>query len=548
MSLILHHVRKDLRHSRWLIAATWLVAAGILWLPASPVEQRAELMQWLPLFRYGSWVLLYLTVGRIVQLDAPLRDTAFHRSRPVSGNMWLVSKLATCVIIIVPIALLHALMLPLAGLWPGFIDLLLIFAEEMLTLGVVTVAAMSLAARSQTYARFLTVTMGIGFGAIISFMVYANIWRWFDRGAKPEWSYDIEYLKLSRLLITQVVAVIGLLAGLFLTFRVRRPERLSAAICGTTLAAALSWFFWPVNFVKTLTRPEAEAPRSEWPDFSAVGFLFEERRIAPKEIRKFSLGLGSHNDVYYQSVRAFTRMDGLAPGWFAYPNGYRSSLRSPNGMVFHSLYTAWAGLAAEMVLPSVGIPSPWQIVNGATQVDIGEFPLAAIESAGPGASLEGEVRIPIKRPVILARIPLVPGSSARIGSRRLTVTRVEIGDRDRISYQVIEERAMSRLRGGWSGEPHRRIDMIVIHSERKEFLTNGGHGTSNLSTANYTVSRNDFKQLVWRDSTISNHDRSIPPDWLDGAELIITGDEYGGTFTRGFRFENVNLIDKSWQP
>lgn len=548
MNLILHHVRKDLRHSRWLIAATWLVAAGILWLPASPVEQRAGLMQWLPLFRYGSWILVYLTVGRIVQLDAPLRDTAFHRSRPVSANTWLVSKLAAGALVILPIALIQTLALPLAGLMPGFIDLLLIFAEEMLTLGVVAAIAMSLATRSQTYAKFIAVTMGIGFAAFILLAFYLNAKNWLTRGTKPEWSYDLEYLKLSRLLITQIIAVLGLVAGLFVTFRVRRPERLAAAISGTAFAAALAWFFWPVNFVKSLTRPEAEAPRSEWPDLSKIAFSFELGPFEADRQSRFSWGFGSYNDVRYQDIRAFTRMEGLATAWFAYPNSYRSSLRSPNGSAVHSSYTAWVGIAGEMILPSVGIPSPWQIVNGSRQVDIGEFPSKDVVSAGPNALLEGEVRIPIKRPVVLARIPLKPGSSARIGKRRLTVTRVELGDRDRISYQVIEERSMTRLRGAWNGEPHRRIDMIVINSRRKEFLTNGSHGSSNQSIANYAVSCNDFEQPVWRDSGIPNQDRSIPPDWLDGAELIITGDEYGGTFTRGFRFENVNLTEESWQP
>lgn len=105
---------------------------------------------------------------------------------------------------------------------------------------------------------------------------------------------------------------------------------------------------------------------------------------------------------------------------------------------------------------------------------------------------------------------------------------------------------MSRLRGRWHGEPHRDIKMLAINHERGEFLKNQSRGTSNLSTTHYALIRTDHEENIWLESGREN--KPIPPGWLDGAELIITGDEYGGTFTRGFRFENLKLIDSSWRP
>ena len=208
MNLLLHHVRKDLRHSRWLIALTWLAAVGILWLPATPVEMRHKTFEWLPAIRYGSWALLFLTIGRIVQLDAPLRDTAFLRSRPVSSNEWLVSKLLSSGIVILPMALITAAMILLAGLQPEFIDLLLIFLEEMLSLGVVAALAMTLSARSRTYSQFFANMMCIALIAFVAVIVLVNAAQWLTRDTKPAWSYDNEYLKLSRLLVTQIIAAV----------------------------------------------------------------------------------------------------------------------------------------------------------------------------------------------------------------------------------------------------------------------------------------------------------------------------------------------------
>ena len=546
MTYVSHHVRKDLRHSRWLVAITWLAAAGILWPAVTPVAERVRLMEWLPFLRYGSWLLLFLTVGRIVQLDAPLRDTAFLRSRPVSQGTWIASKLVSCAILILPMALFQVLMFPLAGIQSETGDLVLIFTEEMLVHGVVAVFSLALAARMETYARFLTIAMGLSFACLVVFTIYVNAAEYFTRETKPEWSYDIEYLKLSRQLVTQIIAVAGLLIGLFITFRARRPERLTAAIAGTTLAASLAWFFWPVNFVKTFTRPEAEAPRSEWPDLSKVEFSFREDRFNGNKNARFNWGFGGYNDIHYQHISAYSRMEGLPPEWWVYPNGYRSSLVSPAGVVIESRQTAWAGLAEEIVLPVVGIPLPWKWENPAPQVEIGEFQKTKVDAAGPNAVLEGEVEIPIKRPVVLARIPLKAGASARIGNRRITVTSVEITRNDWVSYQTIEERPISKLRGGWHGEPHRTLKKIAINSRRGEFLNQVGESNSNHTAAHYALGSAVTNASVSMES--SRGDTQVSSDWLDDAELIITGDESGGTFRREFRFENVNLIDTSWRP
>lgn len=546
MNLLFHHVRKDLRHSCWSIALTWLAAAGIFWLPAAQVEKRLEVMQWLPFIRYGSWVLLFLTVGRIVQLDAPLRDTAFLRSRPVSSGTWLVSKLAAGVVILLPIALFQVVVLPLAGLRLDFTDSLLIFFEEALVLSVVAALALALSTRMETYPRFITLTLGIAFTGFIAFVTYLVFDRWLTRGIKPEWGYDIEYLKLSRLLITQFIAVAGLVAGCRVCLHARHPERLGLVISGTALIAALAWFYWPVNFVKTFTRAEAEAPRAEWPDLSRLKFSFEERKqwssqkAGPVPTR-FTFSDGGYHYTKYRRIRAYTKLDGHPDEWFAYRNSFDAQLVLTNGKTLVSRDTAWAGLSETAALPLVGIPLPWdKASNMLNEVELAEFPLPEAADAMTGAKLKGKIHIPIKRPVILARLPLRDGVSARIGNRHIRITDVERIDAE-IHYKLAIETPRIGLRGGWYSEPHRRIEFLAVNVAKREHLTLGSNSGFGGSSGNYSLEGHDISQTIWHDSTKKWDGGVIPGDWLDGAELLVVGDEYGGTLSQSFSFSDVTL-------
>jgi hypothetical protein len=546
MNLLSHHVRKDLRHSRWIIILTWLAAAGILWLPATPVELRYKTIEWLSAIRYGSWMLLFLTIGRIVQLDAPLRDTAFLRSRPVSSNEWLASKLASGLILMLPMALLQVVVILLAGMRPEFIDLLLIFAEEMLSLGVVVGLANAISTISKTYSNFIAATTGIAFASFIVFAVYVNAADWLSRGTKSNWSYDNEYLKLSRLLVTQITAVLGLSGGLFLCLRARRPERLAAAITGTALVSALAWLFWPLNFVRTFTRPEAAAPRSEWPDLSSLRFSFREQKSwsvekAGPTPTRFSFSDGGYNHTTYRRIRGYTQLDGLPGEWFAYPNSFESGILLSNGKTLSSRYTAWAGLSETMALPLVGMPLPWdKSLNPLSEVELAEFPLPEASDAMTGAKLKGKIHIPFKRPVILARLPLRNGVSAKIGNRHIRIMEVERID-SKIHYKLAIETLRGRSRGDWNSEPHRRLQFLVVNVGKREFLTLQSGGSSHLALGRYSLEFHHISQSIRRDPSKEWDGSPIPEDWLDGAELLIVGDEYGGTLSQSFDFSEVTL-------
>ncbi|TAG09320.1 MAG: ABC transporter permease [Verrucomicrobia bacterium] len=546
MNLLFHHVCKDLRHSRWLIVLTWLTAACILWLPASLVEKRVEVMQWLPYISCGAWVLVFLTAGRIVQLDAPRRDTAFLRSRPFSSSDWLASKLSSCLILILPMALLQVAMVLVTGLRPEFIDLLLIFFEEMLAFCVVMTLALAIATRSKTYSNFIGTTMVIFFAAYIIFVMYMIAEKQLARTTKSEWSYDNEYLKLSRLLITQVIAVLGLAGGLFLCMRARRPERLAAVISSTVMIAALAWFFWPLNFVKTFTRPEATAPRSEWPDLSKLKLSFREQeswsqKKAGSVPARFSFSDGVYNDTTYRRISGHTQLDGLPEEWFAFPNSFEYELSLTNGKTFSGRYTASAGLWELMALPLVGMALPWdKSTNPLCDVELAEFPLPKAADAMTGAKLRGNVHVPFKRPVILGRLPLRAAASTKIGNRHISITEVERNDME-IRYKLAIEQLRVLTRGDWYSESHRRIEFLAVNVAKREFLRQGSAESSGRSFGHYSLQFLDFSQTIHRDLTKEHDGGIIPEDWLNGAELLIVGDEFGGTLSQSFDFSEVTL-------
>ena len=541
MNLLLHHLRKDLRHTCWWMLLTLSVTAGILWFPTVPLEERAEQIKWLPLFRYGGWFLLFLTTGRLVQLDAPVRDTAFFRTRPVPLSTLLLSKSLTVLALIIPMALMECLMLLLIGLKPAATDLVLIFTEEMLVLSVISGVTMAVAASKESAGKFNASVMAWAATLMVGWIVFANQDSWLFRNEKPEWSYTLEYMKISRLLTIQFIGAAGSLIGLVMFVRSRRHETIGKSLIFTGLAATAAWFFWPVNFVKAFAPSEAAASTNEWPDQTKLEFSFREQQVGPNRKSRFTFSDGGYNDTTYRRVRAFSQLKGLPAGWYAYPNGYESELSLSNHRVVPSRYESWAGLSETIILPRVGIAPRHQNDNQLSEVELAEFRLPDAADAMTGAKIKGTIHVPLKRPVVLARVPFRKGVSARIGNRHFRITQVGWNN-NKISYNLVTETTRVQLRGGWISEPHRQVETLVINAAKQEYLESGNSASSGDSAGRYSLLNQHFsKSVIWRDPMKKWDAGLVPGDWLDGAELLIIGDEYGGTFSQAFDFSDINL-------
>ena len=357
------------------------------------------------------------------------------------------------------------------------------------------------------------------------------------RDEKPDWSYTVEYLKTSRLLMAQVVALTGALIGILLFVRSGRRETITKSLAITALCALATLFFWPLNFVKAFAPAPREAPKSGWPDQAKLKFAFEADRNY-KSIITFS-GDGGYNDVTYRPIYGNARLTGLTGGWRpSFDTNYQSKLTLSNGKTISSHREAWATLGSRAIIPTLGIPSPYAIDDKqSSPFQLAEFKLQNAVGAMTRAHLKGTMEIPLKRPVILARMPFRQGSSVQLGNQRIDLTKVEI-NLDEISYTIIQQRPLIQVRGAWYNHDGGAVDFIVIHADRKEFLYRGRSSAHNNTAGHYAIERKDFTEPIWR-SDFNKH--PIPQDWSDGAELLITGDENGGNFSQSFDFPNINL-------
>lgn len=538
MNLLFHHLRKDLRFARWLILATLFVSAAILWFPTVPLEERRDQMIWLAVARYGGWLLAFLTAGHLIQMDAPLREGGYLRTRPASRSTVIQSKMVAVLILIVPLAAIECLLILLLGLKPGATNLLLIFAENLLALAMICSVGMAMAIRKESAAKFnASVVLWIGI-AVIGWLAF--IWgrnAYFQTG-KTDWGYALEYLKTSRLLMAQVVSLMGLMIGIALFACGGRSETVNRSLAITAVCALAALFLWPLNFVETFAPPAREAPRSEWLETSNLKVVYEEQPYGRdgKSIFRFSDGV--HNDTRYRRVDALGRISGPLDGWeAAHQNSYQSTLKLTNGKSIFKSSQAWAGLSWHSILPQLEIPSHYsKDEKQIRQFELTEFELEKAVGAMTGAHLRGTTRIHLKRPVILARIPLRKGASQMIDGRRITITNV-VNSSDEVTINFVIETELVHLRGGWQKIWVNRFEHVIIHPQRREYLNTAGSGGSNLRSWHYSV---QDQQMTAR-LEVEHRPVPIPEDWIDGAELLVIGNENGGSFSQTFDFPNINL-------
>jgi hypothetical protein len=540
MNLLLHHLRKDLRFARWLILISLVLAAGVLWFPSVPLEERPGQIKWLYLSQYGIWLLTLLTAGQLIQLDAPLRESGFMRTRPAPRTTVLLSKMIAVLVLIVPLAMIECLLLVLLDLKPGATNLVIIFAENLLMLALIGSVGMALAIRQESTAKFNASVVGwIGIG-VIGWIAFTWGQSAYFRMQKPEWSRTLEYLKTSRLFMAQIVALTGAVIGIVLFARSGRREIITRSLAFTALCALATLFFWPVNFVEAFVPAGREAPRNEWPDQTKLKFSFGDPPDGLMPKKTLSFNNGGYNGMTYRSIHGWYRLEGLSNGWITAQNSYESELKLANGRVLTSHQSAWAPISKVWILSTLGIKAGWgNPYDYPSNADLAEFNLADAAGAMSGASLKGHMNIPIKRPILLQRIRLKAGVSTHVGGHLISITKVGILG-DEISFNLIVQTPLNFSRGGWQKIWTDRIEYLVINAARGEYLANIGGGESNPHSGHLSVRNLDFSQSIF-----PQHERKeITPDWLDGAELLIVGEEYGGSFSQSFDFPNINLSDE----
>ncbi len=541
MNLLLHHFRKDFRLILPSLLNLPLIIIGFsLYFSMLPMEVRASKIAMMPMLKLGIWVGCFLAIGGLIQRDAPFREGAFFRTRPVTRSTLLKSTGLVALSLILLIALIETLSLLLFGVKPGASDLVLIFTEKLLLLSALGAISMAMAIRDESWGKYFSSVAAWGGIILIGWIAFKWCKITFFLTEKPEWSSPLEYLKTSRLLTAQVVALTGSVIGIMLFVHSGRRETITKSLAITALCALATLFFWPLNFVKAFASPHREAPRSEWPDQGKLKFTFEEDRNWKSIVS--SSNSGSYNQVAYKSIGGNGRITGLTDGWRpSLDTSYQSLLTLSNGKTLSSRREARETLGARAIIPTLEIPSPFESDDRQnSSFQLAEFKLQDATGAMTGAHLKGTMEIPFKRPVILARMPFRQGSSIQLGNQRIDLTNVET-NLDEITYTIVQQRPLVQLRGAWFDHNGGVVDFIVIHAGLKQFLYRGKSSSRSLTAGHYASELKDFTEPIWKPDF---NKRPIPPDWTDGAELLVIGDENGGSLSQAFDFPNINLEDK----
>ena len=396
---------------------------------------------------------------------------------------------------------------------------------------------MALAVREKSFGKWLASALLWGGALVVAGITAIWLQKLHQRSGKQVFSYATEYLESSRLIMSQFVILAGASIGIIRFIRSRHEQTILQALGITAVCAAAAWFFWPVNFVNSFVLERRTAPKTEWPNQSHLKFTAEVQKNGRDKESPLTFGDGEWNDLTYRSIRGSYSMRGLPDGWQCGHNAYESEVKLENGKILPSRQHAWAPINMKWILPELGIDAGFgKIKRRLFSIDYAEFNLADATGAMEEASVKGQLQIPLKRPVLLARVPFKTGVSTLVASRRIDITKIESSE-DRIDFSILAQTSIDVLRGGWQKIWTDRLEYFVINAARGEFLEQQSGGQSNPVSGHYALQYENASCGIYP----RFKPKPIPPDWLDGAELLIVSEEYGGTISESFDFSNVTL-------
>ncbi|MEO8614692.1 MAG: hypothetical protein ABI600_06090 [Luteolibacter sp.] len=536
MNLLLHHLRKDFGYLRWWMIGTWIIAGCMLLWPLIPRESRANYTHWVSLVSLAKYVMVSVTVWRLIQLDAPKRDKAFFQTKPTSLTTVLRSKLLVIITLIVPLALMECLFAGLLGLHPGIPDQILIFSEALLSFLFISLLLLAVAtlkaSPSLWHRRFV--------GTVVAIFVGYFTYRLFH----PDCGISYRNLSSSRSLMAQFIGTVGILLGLLFTKSSQSPQALHKVLEVSILSALAAWFFWPVDFVGRLTPMPAQAAIAEQPTRDSFKIKFtasDENLHDGMYFDRSPYGIDSRPSL---RINARYRLSGLPEGWWpSIGNGYSSeAVFKSDSPVMSYRELSPNKLFAKTIFRKIGImrKSANETIHLLT---LARIDMAENQDATKISSLRGSVEFSLARPVVLARQALVQCRSFPIPGQSVTITKVRSSS-ERIDYSLELTGIKLRLRGGDTAINLNPIQFLVINRKRNEYLEPGSMGSRSEFLGNYQFSTLDFSCVV---RTLSEDDSQvgvIASDWLADAELLIVGSEHGGTFSQGFEFSNIDLSRK----
>jgi hypothetical protein len=539
MNLIFQLLRKDLRSALVGFAITWVATASMFSLVFMPAELRLAMMNLMALLPYVICLFVFVTVANLILLDSQVRESGFLRTRPVGLKTILLSKGLVVLLLIIPVALAHCLLPVAMGLPFTAVEMLMAFAQTLATLAAAALTAMVMASRHPSSGELYKSMALLAIGLLIIWGVYGWLTSVSPTTQSREWSFEDSSLRSSRVLAMELFWGLGMLISLLVFARSRRPESLVLGMGGSVAVILVIWLAWSVNFVQAFVPPLREAPISEWPNKDQVEFAFEPERRAQGRFESFTVSEGSGPWGRHRMLSAYHRLN-TPPAWYAGPNGFESDLKLSNGTSVHSIVKHSGGnVRTSYFLSQLGVEDLPKGSQEDRQATLARFPLDQAEGALTGASVKGKLEFPLQRAVLLARIPFADGQSARVDGKRITIAKVR-SYAGSISFVTIHEYPFLQLRNGYGGAHTNRLTEVVVNVGKGQYLKSqngGGGGPPPLGA--YGIRQNRYNRCMIL--FLNGDSMPVPSDWMEGAELLILGQESGGVYTQSFDFSGVDL-------
>lgn len=552
MSLLAHHLKKDIRHLRWLLVLWALLVFGQFVLvglgnradPNNVVAQVAYqvVVIFLPLLQ-GVLVLVMIPI--LIHDEPQVGTTAFWFTRPIPRRLLLTSKavFVSLAFIVFP-AVIELVVMAANNVPLG--DLVGVAPEILFGWLRWTVPVFALAALTLNFARFAITGVSLYIGISVSF-VGLYLASLYFRGIES--SVEVPYsLSLSRSIVTGGVAIAmcGLITGVqYLT----RRTPLSISLAGITLLGLLllnTW--WPLDF---MSLPMTPPPQAEV-DCSAL-------TVEPSTSHGY--GTPSNRGAKEPVMRITSALDvkGLPPGYVAQVQNVRSefvvdgkSVAAGTNRSFSSYnQRRWEKNQIESLFSGMRI-----IGEDSVSVASGRLfsmPMNAyLEVRNASGLLRGDADVLIQR--LNADHPLALERGSRFRDGALLEVIADVNTASGGAVVVLRRSSLNRTYARTHG-PRNFVQPTEDRANAYYVLVNTERGEVVMADQNYDFdpelfmgagSRLSVKRIYLR-FTRQNRDASwdadfeLTQDWLDGAKLVRLSRTTIGACTLPFSAEDFML-------
>lgn len=550
MNMVMHIVRKDLRHLRFYLAG-WLAlvilrAAVIGYGPldSSIWDFRSfnyyEVLAWFP-----QICLLAIMIARLVQDDSPVGSTAFWLDRPMTGRRLLLGKLSFLgLTVMLPLFMVELLLLGIHGVTlpdvfrsiPQILTCQLLLTSVLLLLAAVT--------RKLAHAALLGLLGVVGWMWFYNFSL-SLFFKQVDLGD----SFGIT-LGTSRQIafLLSHIALAGIVVGhQYLTRRTRKSITLAGS---GLLVIGLFMGVWSWDFVASAQRLDRSAVDPE----TVTAQIEEEslrffRRVRSRPLKRSMVLNGN------------IALEGLPAGVFALPEQVISQVsfgsREATLSSRHGHPYAYEGgdsfwwrinqpprLYDERATTLAASLGGVAFLHGGTS-PILEYVPELLEINEESYHLHGGTLSDLAAKIVflvqrneIATFPLEQGARYDRGSDHAEIVGVTT-DRDSLRIELEESRhrlIQDRMKSRWY--------VLRNRSKRQALLSEGSLAYAVFTPPSGPLS---FPMLGVSHSSLyfqlPSTDPPVDPDWFDDAELVRIETRNLGRFFKTIRMENLVLKD-----